>query len=273
VVLIGLSDHPELILQRAAQVLALLRSRDLYDYTPPTSSGQMIATNTQAEAGEGVPETILCRNCGGEGKKRIRTVERLCPTCRGSCVEVVDQYTGRRLGTELQAAERHQRMVLCDACGATGKGLVVADGRVDRRLPCAVCRGAKVVPGPETKIRPFALEGGESMVGDLVRGLRDPVLRAIVVKGALGSYDELAVGLGRLRVESLAAYDATVALEHDRRPLRAIRYEVAAWFGLLFLERRMPDPIRVPPDVLAIERREAYAARKQEEKQRREEAA
>jgi hypothetical protein len=65
----------------------------------------------------------------------------------------------------------------------------------------------------------------------------------------------------------LRAYDATVALEHDRRPLRALRYEIPAWFGLCFLERRMPDPIRVPPDVVAIEKREGYDRRKKERRE------
>lgn len=259
----------DLLTTRLGQALALIRSRDLYDYSPPTSSGQMIRTNTLAEAREGNAETILCRDCGGEGHKRVRTIRRLCDTCRGSCVEVVDQYTGRRLGTEEQRAEQHQRMAACDACGGSGSGRVVSDGHSDRRLACEVCWGAKVVPAPAEKVRPFESErSSAALVRDLVAGLRDPLLRAIVVKGALGSYGELSHGLAELRLESLRSYDATVALEHDRRPLRALRYDLPAWFGLLFLERRLPDPIRVPPDVILIERRQGFDQRKAERRKR-----
>lgn len=250
--------------RRLRKTLLLLRSRDLYDAPTLTSTGQMIRTNTQAEAGEGNEEWRDCPACGGRGRWVRRSGrEEVCARCKGRALILVDQYTGREIGSEKTEARSAAplRMVPCDACIGLDPKRERGDGVVAGKL-CERCSGSGWAPAFRAPIRPFRTGSDAGMVRDLVRGLNDPKLRAIVVKGALGSYNELSLAMAQLRVADLRAYRAAVRLETDRRSLREIRYDLAAWFALHFLEMRMPEPIRVPPDVVAIERREGYERRR-----------
>ena len=258
---------------RLGQVLSLLRSRDLYDAPLPTTTGRMIRQNTRAKAGEGNEEWIDCPDCGGNGRKRIRGIEQTCPRCRGRALILVDQYTGRELGSEKTAVRSAAplRRVPCDACIGLDPKKDRGEGFVHGER-CPHCDGSGWAPAFAQRMQPFRRKSSQ-LDRALLEGLRDPILRAMVVKGALGSYDELSSALAALRVADLASYAATVALETDRRSVKEIRYDLAASFGLLFVERRMPEPIRIPPDVVAIDRRAAAERRRSERERRREQAA
>ena len=236
--------------ERHQQIILLARTLTDYDYQPKTATGAAIQSNTKAEAHEGNEETILCRDCKGEGKRRIRTVLQVCETCRGSGVEVVDQYTGRRLMTETQEAERTtQRMVRCDECGGSRAGKWWRNGAQLTNV-CRRCRGHGVVPGPERTLRPFRGSAGpvlSAIASDLGRG--DPVLACMERRELAGSYNELGLALACLRLQHRPLYvlhvEVFVEARAEEEELSGHQLFLLEQ-SLRYLDDLMPAEIRVP---------------------------
>lgn len=256
--------------ERIAQTILLLRSRDWFDYQPPVSTGQMIRTNTRAQAGEGNEQWIDCPACGGQGKRRMRGIWSACSRCEGRALILVDQYTRREIGSEETGVKKGlPRSIPCDACLPLDPKAERGTGFLNGER-CRHCDGSGRTLAFQQRIRPFR-RPSELVDVLLERTERtgDPRLDAMLLRAKLGSYDELEKAMGALRLHDLYAFREVAALEADRRSLIELRYHARVMAGLDFLVRRMPDPIRVPAAVIAADRRLQYDKRK---KSRREAA-
>jgi DnaJ-class molecular chaperone len=257
---------------RQAQLVLLQRTLEpdgltAADYRPPTATGAAIARNTKAEAHEGNEQTILCRDCGGSGKKRERTIERACSTCKGRCVEVVDEYTLRRLTTGDQKGEaKPARMVRCDGCGGEGKGPWWRLGD-ELTNTCRRCWGAKLVLAPRDPIRPFRVAMPRSSVETQSA---DPLLACMERRQEEGSYDELYLALAVLKTEqrTLFRLDVEVFVKAEREEDELMTGELLALEQALgYLAILMPTAIRVPSWAAQVEQRrreQVLANRKRE---------
>lgn len=260
--------------ERQQQIVLLERTIDSdgltpFDYAPPTATGAARARNTKAEAHEGNEQTILCRACRGGPKQRI------CRVCKGTGAEVVDQYTQRRLATETQEGEAPPpRMVRCDECGGSGFGRWWRNGDQLSKV-CRRCRGVGRVPAPEFTVRPFREVPLSADAAELGPG--DPVVAALEIgipgvgkayerRRQAGSYEELGLALGALRLEHRSLYRLNVRVfvvgEVEEAELGA---NAAALLehSLVYLDSLMPAEIRVPDWAARYEseRREAERER------------
>lgn len=237
-------------------IVLLERTLTDYDYIPRTASGAMAS---REKRGEGPTATRECTAPGcNDGIVRVRGVPRECPACGGRGVEVVDQYTERKVNTAEQSAERPRRMVRCDACGGVGTGPWWRVSDTELSNTCRRCWGARVVPGPSHRIRPF--REGQRLSADapsLAAG--DPVLAAMERRANAGSYDELGLAMAALRREHppLFRLNVRVYVEAIVEPDEVDGHNAFLLVqSLHYLSHLMPTEIVVPRWA------ETYAARK-----------
>jgi hypothetical protein len=230
-------------------LILLLRTLGDFDYQPPTSTGAIV--QRQAKAGEGPSERISCESCGGEGRRRIRGVERQCEPCSGRGWIVVDAYTGRRVGTAETELVDPRRRVRCDACGGDG-----AHGNGRR---CSRCDGRGEVAAPERPVRPWRGQGIALLKADAPElGPGDPVIACMERRQLAGSYDELGLALACLRLEYRGRYRLLVGVfveaEREVEQLH-IDEALAVEQALRYLRGLMPEEIRVPSWAARYEKR------------------
>lgn len=238
---------------RQRQVVLLLRTLTDYDYQPKTWTGSLVGR--QAVRGEGPSATIDCQVCGGEGKRRVRGIVTVCDECKGRGTVVVDAYTERRVGTlETDLVER-VRWVKCDACGGAG-----AHGNQRRCERCPERPGW--VKAPERPIRPFRGLAAPVTAEAPELGRGDPVIACMERRQLAGSYEELGLALGCLRLEWRHRYLLVISVyveaefEEDEAP-GPTAMMLAESLG--YLERLMPEEIRVPRWAAGFEKRRRQA--------------
>lgn len=270
-----MDEAPVTLPPRLHQITLLLRSLDWYDLQPKSWTPELV--RRQSKPGEGPSHRVECPACGGEGTHRVRGIDQPCEPCGGKWSGltlkpgrgwvVVDAYTGRRVGTTETGLERSTRRVRCDACG--GEGSVSAGRWRGANNKCERCSGAGTIEAVLFQRFAATLETAREHTGD-------PVIDAGIRRRKAGSYDELLLLLAELRVNDLDAYRAVAKIdETDKRTLQQLAYDQRAMRGLRFIVARMPDPIRVPSAVAAVERRQRQFEKREErrEQRRREQAA
>ena len=248
-------------MSRRADTILLLSSLDpdgtsWYDHSIETTTGNIV--RRFGVAGEGPTHRIACPSCGGDKRRRVRGFLVKCPPepngCDGKGWVAVDDYTERRIGDSSTHLETGTRYVSCDACGG--------ERRHRNGEPCLKCRGSGSVPVTESQwrsARHLAAAADASEYG----AAGDPVSAAIDKRDELGSYWELGLALGALRLELRTAYRVVASIYIDRRlelnghaPTR-----LAHDIGVAYVVRLMPDPIKVPPAVRAVDKRRRYNER------------
>jgi len=250
------------VTDRLNAITCLLNSLDWFDPQPETSTGNIVRRGSKP--GEGPSMKVDCGVCKGEGEIRKRGMPAPCPNlgCRDGKV-MVDAYTGRQVSTA-DAYVPEVRIVSCDTCGG--------ERRINGR-PCLPCRGSGVAQLTADQWRAtHGLQPGRTLTADVDWGAGgDPVSAAIDKRDLLGSYWELGLALGALRLEMPRAYRLLVRLEVERtieldaldQPRLLMRQT-----ALAYLERLMPAEILVPPGVRIAERnrkaRERIAKRQRE---------
>lgn len=262
--------------RRLQAIVLLLRSLDWFEPVPETSTGNMVRRS--AKPGEAATERIRCPACWSEdldqplGMVRSRQFWVPCLRCGGDretgiagrgWIEV-DAYTRRQHGS-LRTGElvAHCRTVGCDACGGQRRH---GNGKL-----CLVCRGSGVVEVDERMLSAARMRDGLRLSAEAGwGGIGDPVSAAIDKRDLIGSYWELGLALGALRLEKPRAYRLLVRLEVERS-LGLERLDERQWLmrgvALHYLERLMPSEILVPAGVRIAERnrkaRERIANRKE----------
>lgn len=236
--------------------MLLLRTLTDYDYQPKTWTGALV--QRQAVRGEGPSATIDCPDCGGEGKRRVRGIVADCDRCKGRGSLVVDAYTERQIGTlETDLVDR-VRWVRCDACGGQG-----AHGNQRRCEYCPERPGW--VKAPERPIRPFRGLSVPITADAPELGRGDPVIACMERRQLAGSYEELGLALGCLRIEYRHCYLLVVRVyveaefEEEQLPKDPRRLVTES---LGYLERLMPEEIRVPRWAAGFEKRRREAIRR-----------
>lgn len=232
---------------RHRQVVLLLRTLTDYDYQPPTWTGSVVRQN--AKRGELATAWIDCPACGGSGERRVRTVMQRCDECRGRGVVKVDPYTGRKGGTLESDLHDRVRWVICDGCGGPRPGR--APGMHGNGQQCERCADSGrpgYVRAPSKPIRPW--RGMARPTADAPElGPGDPVIACMERRQLAGSYEELGLALGVLRLEQLHVYRLVVqvfveaATEEDDLDTRG---ETLLREGLQQIDGMMPEEIRVP---------------------------
>jgi hypothetical protein len=248
--------------RRFGEIVLLIRSEWWWRLEPETSCGHR--ERRGAKPTDRNEEWIDCPDCGGEGKRRVRGVLVSCVPCAGRGTRLVDQYTGRELSSELTEVRTAAplRRVACDACIGLDPSKEKGEGWIHGER-CIRCDGSGWTLAFQQRIRPF--RSGYELYEVLLEREEitgDPAIDAGTRRRKAGSYDELLLALAALRVDDLPRYRALAALEADLRPFAQLLYDRPIVLGLVFVERRMPTPIRVPQAVLAEERRLAYDERK-----------
>ena len=159
--------------------------------------------------------------------------------------------TGRQHGSERTGElVAHRRTVKCDACGGEG-----THGNGKR---CLACRGSGVIEVDERRLSAAKMRGSLRLSADADwGGAGDPVSAAIDKRDLIGSYWELGLALGALRIEYPRAYRLLVRLEVERS-LEDERLDEQQWLmrgvALHYLDRLMPSEILVPKGVHIAER-------------------
>lgn len=242
--------------ERHQAIVLLLRTLTDYDYQPPTWTGSLRAKS--ANAGEGPTTTIICKRCDGEGSRRVRTVVQTCEDCGGRGVLVVDAYTGRAQRTMEQQGESHQRMVRCSSCGGTKRGPWWRNGD-ELTNTCRRCWGSGYEPAPSHPVRPWRDSLSQPLKAEAPElGRGDPVIACMERRQLAGSYEELGLALGALRLEYRPRYRLIVGVyveaerEEDELHLdEAMHVE----HGLGYIGGLMPPLIRVPSWASEFEKR------------------
>lgn len=150
---------------------------------------------------------------------------------------------------------RPARTVPCDACGASGVGVPHLDeeGR-EYRDKCPRCDGS----GRRVVAAPFDLAVDDGERGQAWPGI-DP--ERLAARDRLGSYHELELALEALQDRHPRCHGALMACwERLGEPGPGLQRQLAE-VGLAYVDRRMPDPIRVP-NGLARNAKERAAALK-----------
>lgn len=242
---------------RRRQTIQLLGSRHDGLYLPPGA--------LSTRAGFVPSERTPCTDCGGilirddfgtvihRRKGRGTIVDRYrrrqpCTRCGGGTVagELVSgtgylerdpmDVLGVRVGSEATtstARPRHRKT--CDRCGGDG---------VWKSARCELCDGHGT---RDVHLFELHLEGERSGA--------DPLAAAIDARIESGSYAELERALDRL--DRFARTLLLADVDSGRRPLGS-----AVEVSLAFVVARMPDPIRVPAEVVANDReRRSWAKR------------
>jgi hypothetical protein len=247
---------------RLGRVSLLLRSLVDLRFEPVTWSG---ALRRRAQSGEGPSRRVPCSSCGGEGAVRVRGIAARCGACAGRGWLVVDAYTLRPIGTPETGAVVRVKAVRCDSCGGAG---VFGN---ERR--CGRCGGSGWVELPlsrlvaaRVRLRADALELGpaDPVVAALDAGFAGAG-RAYRERVVAGSYEELGLALGCLRLEWPRCYRTVVrvyveAVEEPEGLAGVSRFRHD--LGLGYLERLMPEPIRVPGWAARNERRRREGLRR-----------
>lgn len=201
---------------------------------------------------------VVCPDCGFGDRRGFR-VDRFkrsvpCETCggrfagpgvrakRGRGFVAVDAMDADRQPIRVEHGDVGTKPAptkLCDSCGGTGVGGAHLDetGR-EFRAACDRCAGSG---RRSVAVFDLALEPD--------RGDADTAAEsAIERRAAAGSYFELDRALAELRSAWPSLYRAVVSAyvdgDEEARKLRLVEV------GLVFLERRLPDPIRVPAGVV-----------------------
>lgn len=260
-----------------------------YDPVPETSTGNLV--RQQAEPGEAATERVHCPVCWTNdlrmplGMVQARSwhggplVWTPCAVCGGDVDEgrpgsgwvEIDGMTERRIGDKRTHLETGLRTVPCDVAGCD-RGTVTAGpwrGENDR---CLNCSGSGVVEMTESQWRSARSRLSAEAANYGAGG--DPVAAAIDRRDALGSYWELGLALGALRLELPRAYRTVVRVYIERSVSLngAAETRLAHDVGLAYVVRLMPEPILVPPAVRAVERRRCFEER-QERRRGKERAA
>lgn len=196
-----------------------------------------------AASGEVPNAWQLCGSCDGQGFGRDKFGRTLpCLLCGGKGRFRVDSMTGGRVATAEHSAPARTRRVLCDRCGGTGvmPGRYVGEPGMVRCDPCDGAGKVSVpaVPGQEPAVVAF---DGTARSRLRARGDWDALELAVEALFDLDRYS------GRLWVRS--------------RVHGAAGHEPALELLDKWLLDRMPDPLRVPRDVMtAFEARQERKA-------------
>lgn len=240
----------------------LLRSLNDLRFEPVTWSGSL---RRRGVAGEGPSRRMVCASCAGEGLVRVRGISTACVVCSGRGWLVVDAYTLRPIGTPETGVEVRVRAVRCDSCG--GLGAFGNERRCDR------CNGSGWVELPLSRLvaarSRLSADARELGPADPVAAALDAGFagagRAYCERVVAGSYDELGLALGCLRLELPRSYRTCVQVyveavcePEELSGVARARHDV----GLRYLERLMPEPIRVPGWAARNERRRRDALKR-----------
>ena len=241
---------------RIAAVWALLRS--YADWEPPVR----VSVAQGAMPGEVPGITEPCPHCEGTG--RVPSGRGSCRMCKGTGKHTLDPQTRHEVtGGELPLSRIGElvkrRRVLCDRCGGTGR----ATGRHGDGEPrCDHCRSTgtvEIIDERKTDASLRALERGRRIREGVAAEDDDPgwwlsyAWERKDAQWARGSYPELERLLAQLRSERpMAASVLDRFVIHPSDPLTEVCSqrlrdrldEIVAW-----LAERMPDPVRVPPDL------------------------
>lgn len=238
--------------RRQQDVALLLGSiQDAPFAQPKTWTGQLVARN--AKRGELPANRVPCPACDGTKERRVRGVLRPCDRClsekgvpRGwEYQDLMIRVKFRRpVGSTETGTVTEWKTVPCDVCG--GEGVTLAPRYRGDNNRCLRCGGSgrdelTLQQWRATRTISYTLEHQ----GFLRSG--DPVLDCLTARQRSGSYDELLLCLGQLH----EAWPALFRLVRDRyvqgQALGSARLErLAEEGGLVFLETRMPERIRVP---------------------------
>jgi hypothetical protein len=251
------NSQPDTSGRRHQQIRWLLASLNDYTYEPETFTGKIVRKAAGQGAKARVTEWRPCDGCGGTGEARTRGIVARCERCKGRGRVKVDAYTGDRVATLehvwtfAELLERDTRYVKCDRCNGDGayKG--------ERCWPCDGT-GRAPVPGSWLSDPERDHVGGDRI---------DTVLER---RRQIGSYLELELALVALRDVGELGRQAFRLLHEvfvERLVAEADVSPVLVSFGLVFVDRLMPDPIVVPAAVKACERRRVEQLRRVRGKQ------
>lgn len=262
---------------RRSQIILLLQSQFDFDFQPETFTGKVVRRG--ATAGKGSPSHWQpCPRCNATGS--VKSYNKLieCPVCNGAGRRRVDDYTGAvvvtdeardvPLGELIRRDTKHVKCPDCQDLKGTATGVI-------RGEACRRCGGSGSAPVAGSWLS--APLGEERTGGDAL----DAMLDAIERRRELGDWDALEkakAGIVRhvnkpLRFAALTlnGVDAVRLLDEvyvisERDLGRLSRFEEALIeLALAYIDTRMPDPIRVPRDILrnAEERAKAPKAKGQ----------
>lgn len=242
--------------ERQVAIVLLERTLTDFDFQPKTSTGSIVAHH--AKAGEGPSERVSCPTCDGEGRRRVRGIDTQCDHCNGNGLITVDAYTRREVGSEEGGLVDRRGWVRCDSCGGGAFGRapgVHGNGQACRH--CADSGRPGWMRAPEQKIRPWGERAPLTAQADTFAA-GDPVLACMERRVLAGSYEELGLALGALRLEHRELYrlNVQVFVEAQREEDELDRYEsLLVDESLAYLAHLMPAEIRVPSWAAAYEQR------------------
>lgn len=249
-------------MDRRRQIVLLLGS--LYDFThePETFTGQVVRRG--ATAGKGSPSHWQpCPSCdGGSRRDRFGKLQP-CPDCNGTGRRRVDDYTGDVVVTDEardvslgELIRRDTKHVKCPDCqDLAGNATGVTHGK-----PCRRCDGTGSAPVAGSWLS--APLGEERTGGDAL----DAMLDAIERRRELGDWDALEkakagiihhvnkpLRFAALTVNGIEAVRLVdeVHVVKTRETIDLSRFEEALLeLALVYIDTQMPDPIRVPRDIV-----------------------
>lgn len=210
------------VADRRGRVVLLIRSRDWW-WLP--SSGSV--------SGFGPAVVGVCSRCGGRGEVSDRFGRLVgCVACggRGRVAHDPMDVLGLPVASVSTVAPAARVVVVCDACDGSG----VRFG--DR---CAYCGGEGRRPRHVFELRVDVRPVEE----------RDPLAGMVDRRDRLGSYRELVRALDALRSRDRRVHGRLLEAVDARGLLTGELEE-----GLRFVVARMPDPVRVPREVVEHER-------------------
>lgn len=266
------------VADRRAQIILLLQSQFDFDFQPETFTGKVVRRG--ATAGKGSPSHWQpCPRCNGSGS--VKSYNKLvdCDTCQGAGRRRVDDYTNEvvvtdeardvPLGELIRRDTKHVKCPDCQDLAGTATGVI-------RGAPCRRCGGTGSAPVAGSWLS-APLGKDQRTGGDAL----DAMLDAIERRRELGDWDALEKAKAgivhhvnkplRFAALTLNAVDAVRLLDEvyvlgERDQTTLTRFEEALIeLALAYIESRMPDPIRVPRDILrnAEERAKAAVAKGQ----------
>lgn len=249
-------------MDRRKQIVLLLGSLFDYDFTPETFTGKVVRRG--ATAGKGSPSHWQpCPRCNGSGSTRSYGKLVPCDTCQGVGKRRIDDYTGEAVVTgearDVSLAElirrdtKHVRCPDCQDLAGTATGVV--HGQACRR-----CSGTGSAPVAGSWLSAPLTE--ERTGGDAL----DAMLDAIERRRELGDWDAVEkakagivhhvnkplrfAALSVHAVEAVRIVDEVHVLK-TREASELSRFEEALLeLALTYIESQMPDPIRVPRDIV-----------------------
>lgn len=271
---------------RLARIELLLRCLPFFEHQPETSTGALV--RRQSQPGVGPSHKKPCPACGGEKQIRRRGIAYGCVGCGGSGDPVqglslsatelkrrlgrgwvrVDDYTAKKVGSADTELVSKARWVHCDAgcergffrngqncrhCSESGRpGYVLAPSELVRFRAPGVAVEIEVSAG-----------GADPLIAALDEGYRG-LGKSVQRRRLAGSFEELLAAMGELKQRLGPVHGLVVAtyLEARLEPgALPERWRQGLRVGLLFIEARMPEEIRLPAGARAIERRRVAARR------------